>query len=200
MTEKKINELNILNFFYREPKYSVIKLSEKPDFILKDNERNSIFGVEVTKYYDTPTSGRFKNIPQYLKKLTNKEFIHKRDVGILNMIEDMVKIEDDGSETPLSKGVMRELPQSPDRIKALQGLVVSKNAKFAKYNHSLRNIDLLIYDDGDLIAGLEVQKNQILDYLRKQERANTLVSPFRKIILVIKESTGKLINIMLKLD
>ncbi len=110
----------------------------------------------------------------------------------------MVKIDDDGKETPLSKGVLRELPQSPDRIKILKELVANKNAKFIKYDKSLKIIDLLIYDSGDLIAGLEIQKNQILNYLHKQEKVNTLMSPFRKIILVIEEPSRETIKILLK--
>lgn len=200
MNKKKIDELNIIRKIYPEPDYEVVKSLENPDFILKDHKSKDIFGVEVTRYYDTSTSGRFKNIPHYSEKLINKKFVHKEDIGILNVIEDMVKIDDDGSEIPLPKGVMRELPQSPVRIRVLQELVAGKNKKFFKYDHSIKNIDLLIYDSGDLIAGLEIQKSQILNYLRKQELANTLVSPFRRIHLVIEEPSGKLIKIMFKSD
>jgi len=195
--KKKTNELKQLRIFYPESDYKIIRYYENPDFILKDN-KNNIFGVEVTQYYDTPTSGRLKNLPKYADNLINKKYIHKGDIGILEVIEDMVKINNDGTETPLPKGVLRSLPQSPDRINILKELVASKNSKFNNYDKSLRAIDLLIFDCGDLMAGLEIQKNQILNYLRQQEKANSLRSPFRKIILVIEEPSKEIIIILLK--
>ena len=195
--KKKIDEFKQLRAFYPEPEYSVIKHEDNPDFILKDRN-NYVFGVELTKNYDTPTSGRFKNIPNYLEKLINNKFIHKGDKGILKVGE-IVKIENNGKENPFpDKGVLRAIPQSPDRIKALKELVTSKNNKYKQYDKSLKAIDLLIYDSGDLIAGLGIQKKQILNYLFKQEQANTLISPFRKIILIIEESSKKVIKILLK--
>lgn len=197
MNKKKIHELKILRKFYPESEYSVIKYSENPDFILKD-KNNYVFGVEVTQYYDTPTSGRFKNIPNYLGSLINNKFIHKGDIGVLK-VDEIVKIENNGKESSSpDKGVLRTIPQSPDRIKTLQELVANKNNRYKQYDRSLKAIDLSIYDYGDLIAGLEIQKKQILNYLFRQEKANTLISPFRKIILVIEESSKKVIKILLK--
>ncbi|OGI22453.1 MAG: hypothetical protein A2808_03050 [Candidatus Moranbacteria bacterium RIFCSPHIGHO2_01_FULL_55_24] len=198
MNKKKPGELKILRTFYPESEYSLINSSENPDFILKDNSSNILFGVEVTQYFDTPTSGRFKNIPNYVGRLLSKNFIHKEDIGNLKVIDTIFKIEDDGTETPLSAGVLRSLPQSPERIEALKRLVASKNSKYSQYDKTLESIDLLIYDSGDLVAGIDKQKSEILAYLRKQEESNTLKSPFRKIILVIEESKYKLIKIVLK--
>lgn len=199
MDKKKQDELNIVRKIYHSLNYEVVKASENPDFILKDNGNNDIFGVEVTRYYDTPTSGRHKNIPNYSENIINKVFIHKGDIGKLKIIEDITRINDDGTETPLlDKAVMRQLPQSPDRIKTLKMLVTEKNSKFTKYDHSLKYIDLIIHDDGDLIAGIDIQKTQILNYLRQQEQVNTIVSPFRKIVLVIQVSTKEHITIILK--
>ena len=198
MDKKKIDELKQLRTFYSEVEYKVIRQYENPDFVLKDS-KNNIFGVEVTKYYDTPTSGRFKNIPNYVENIVNSKFIHKKDVGILEVGE-ITKIDDKGKEISLpDKGVLRKIPQSPERIKILQELVSKKNLKYIQqYDKSLDAIDLLICDSGDLIAGLEIQKTQILNYLRKQEKANSLKSPFRNIILVISEPSGKVIKILLK--
>jgi len=96
VNKKKIHELKILRKFYPESEYNVIKYSENPDFILKD-KNNYVFGVEVTRYYDAPTSGRFKNMPNYLINLINNKFIHKRDIGVLKVSE-IVKIENNGKE------------------------------------------------------------------------------------------------------
>lgn len=198
MDKKKLDELKILRTFYPKSEYSIINSSENPDFILKENSNDTLFGVEVTRYFDTPTSGRFKNIPNYVERLLSKNFIHKEDIGNLKVINTIFKIENDGTETPLSAGVLRSLPQSPDRIEALKRLVASKNSKYSQYDKTLEKIDLLIYDSGDLVAGIDKQKSEILTYLRKQEKANTLKSPFRKIVLVIEESPSKMIKIVLK--
>lgn len=201
MYKKKVDELKQLRTFYSKAEYKIIRQDENPDFILKDS-KNNIFGVEVTKFYDSPTSGRMKNLPNYSDKLLKEGFIHKEDKGILEFVEDIVKIGDDGKEIPqtkISKGVLRKLPQSPDRIKILKELVATKNIKYLKYDKSLKVIDLLIYDSGDLIAGEEIQKIQILNYLHKQEKANTLVSPFRNIILIIEDPLNKrIIKMILK--
>lgn len=197
MDAKKLDELNILRKIYPEIEYKIIKEEENPDFILSDKDYTH-FGVEVTKYFDTPTSGRFKNIPNYLEKLIKSEFIHKQDIGILKVSE-IVIVDDNGKETSTpDKGVLRELPQSIERINVLKNIVTKKNIKFhQKYDKSLPT-DLLIYDSGDLIAGVDIQKREILAYLRKQEEANTLVSPFRKVILLIEDHNNDIIKIFLK--
>jgi hypothetical protein len=197
LNEKKIRELKKLRTFYPDTEYKLVRQSEKPDFVLKDSE-GKVFGVEVTEYYDSNTSGRFKNIPNYLNQIINKEFIHKQDVGVLEVGEITI-VDDAGKElSHPGKGVLRNLPQSPDRIEVLKKLVTSKNAKYAQYNSSLETIDLLIHDTGDLTAGLEIQKDQILKYLRKQEAVNTLVSSFRNVVLVIEEPNKPPVIITLK--
>lgn len=197
MDKKKLNELIILRKVYSETEYKLIKEGESPDFTLSD-KKNNLFGVEVTKYFDTPTSGRFKNISNYTDKLINSEFIHKQDIGILKVGE-IVKVDDNGKEiSSPDKGVLRELPQPIERINALKDIVSGKNIKHAQLYDKSIPIDLLIYDSGDLTAGLEIQRNQMLDYLHKQEEANRLVSPFRRIILLIGESNKSTIKILLK--
>ena len=197
MDKKKLNEFIILRKVYSEIEYKIIKEHESPDFVLSDKDSN-YFGVEVTKYFDTPTSGRFKNIPNYTEKLINSEFIHKQDIGILKVGE-IVKVDEKGKEiSSPDKGILRELPQSIERINVLKNIVTEKNIKHAQEYDKSMPIDLLIYDSGDLIAGLDIQKNQILGYLRKQGDANTLVSPFRKIILLIEEPNNSVIKILLK--
>jgi hypothetical protein len=197
MDTKKSQELNILRKVYPETEYKLIQENENPDFILSDKDNNP-FGVEITKYYDTPSSARFKNIPNYTEKLMNSEFIHKQDIGILK-VDEIVIVDKKGREisTP-NKGVLRELPQPIERINALKDIVSGKNIKHAQLYDKSMPIDLVIYDRGDLTAGLEIQRNEILDYLHKQEEANTLVSPFRKIILLIEESNKSTIKILLK--
>lgn len=198
MDKKKKRELEQLRTYYPKYRFSITKASENPDFILRDNINDTLFGVEVTAYYDSPTSGRFKNIPDYIKKLTDKIFIHKEDRGILERIDTLELIKDDSSTEPMPVGIMRQLPQSIERIKELKKLVANKNLKYSNYDKSLERIDLLIFDDGDLIAGADVQKKEILNYLRGQAKANTLASPFKNIILIIKENTGQNISIILK--
>lgn len=197
MDKKKLDELSLLRKVYSNVEYKVIKENENPDFVLSD-KNNNFFGVEVTKYYDSPTSGRFKNIPNYTEKLINSEFIHKQDIGILQVGE-IVIVDDNNREisTP-DKGVSRQIPQSIERINALKKIVAEKNEKYDQRYDKSMPIDLLIYDSGDLTAGLEIQRNQILDYLYKQEKANTLISPFRKITLLIEESNSNTIKILLK--
>lgn len=197
MDNKKFNELRILRKVYPQDKYIIVKENEKPDFILSDKS-NNIFGVEVTEYFDSQTSGRFKKIPNYLKKLINSKFIHKEDIGVLQV--GVISIVDNkGNEISIpDKGVYRQLPQLIERLNVLKNLVAEKNIKcFNQYEKSIP-IDLLIYDSGDLIAGLEIHKKQMLDYLYKQGKVNTLVSPFRKIILLIEESKSNLFKILLK--
>jgi len=197
MNKKKDEELIILRKFYSEIKYKIVKENEAPDFILAD-ENNNPFGVEITRYFDTPTSGRFNNIPNYTEQLINSEFVHKQDIGILTVGE-IVKVDDNGNEiSSPDTGVLRELPQSIERINALKNVVAEKNRKCVQQYDNSMPIDLLIYDEGDLIAGLEVQRKQILDYLHKQENANTIVSPFRKIILLIEDPDNGTIKILLK--
>jgi len=200
MDKKKINELKKLRLFYSESEYSLVKFYEKPDFIIKNKKNSSIFGVEITQYYESNTSSRLKNIPNYFEKITNNKFIHKEDIGILEVVSDITKVDNKGNEIskPIPKGILNSVSQSPDRIAALKELVNSKNLKFKEYDKSLTEIDLIIYDRGDLIAGQEIQKNQILNYLYKQEKVNTLVSPFRNMILLIEESPEKIIKITLK--
>jgi len=199
MNNKKLKELKVLRTFYAESEYHLIKHSENPDFILSDGNGN-VFGVEVTEYYDSPTSGRFKNIPNYFNRLVNNGFIHKEDIGKL-VVSEITKIEPDGKENPFkNKGVLKKVPQSPDRIETLKKLVTGKNSKYTQYDKALKDIDLLIYDKGDLVAGLEIQKTEITNYLRKQEKENTLISPFRKIVIVIEEPSQELIKILLKSD
>lgn len=197
MDKKKLDELSLLRKVYPNVKYRIIKENENPDFVLSD-KNNNFFGVEVTKYYDSPTSGRFKNIPNYTEKLINSEFIHKQDIGILQVGE-IVIVDDNNREisTP-DKGISRQIPQSIERINALKKIVAEKNEKYNQQYDKSMPIDLLIYDSGDLTAGLEIQRNQILNYLYKQEKANTLISPFRKIILLIEESNNNTIKILLK--
>ena len=197
MNTKKLDELNILRKVYQEIEYKIVKKNENPDFILSDKDGNQ-FGVEIIKYFDSPTSGRFKNIPNYTRKLINSEFIHKQDIGILKTGE-IVIVDKKGKEisTP-DKAVLRELPQSIDRINTLKKIVKEKNSKCEQKYDKSSPIDLLIYDSGDLIAGSDIQKKQILAYLRKQEEVNTLESPFRKIILLIEEPSNSSIKILLK--
>ena len=197
MNIKKKEELNILRKVYSETKYKLVKENENPDFILSDIN-NNYFGVEITKYYDTPSSGRFNNIPNYTEKLLRSEFIHKQDIGILKVGE-IVIVDDKGNEiSEPDKGVYRELPQSIERINTLKTIVSEKNNKCLQKYEKTMPIDLLIYDHGDLTAGANIQKTQILHYLRKQEEANTLISPFRKIILLIEDSENEIIKILLK--
>lgn len=198
MGDKKITERKILRTYYSESDYDIVTNSENPDFILRKISDGAIFGVEVTQYFDTPTSGRFKNIPNYVSRLLSGQFIHKDDVGSLKVIDTIYKIEADGSELPLSAGVLRELPRSSDRIEALKKVVAEKNSKFSLYNKNLDRIDLLIYDSGDLVAGIERQKFEVLSDLYKQEKANTLVSPFKQIVLVINSPESESITILLK--
>jgi hypothetical protein len=197
MNTKKLDELSILRKVYKEVEYKIIKEDENPDFVLSDEDGNH-FGVEITKYFDSPTSGRFKNIPNYTEKLINSEFIHKQDIGILETGE-IVIVDNYGKEiSSPDKAILRELPQSIDRINILKKIVKEKSTKCEQeYDKSLP-IDLLIYDSGDLIAGSDIQKKQILAYLRRQEEANTLESPFRKIILFIEDPSNTSITILLK--
>ena len=197
MNTKKEEELNILRMAYSETQYKLVKESENPDFILSDINNNP-FGVEVTKYYDTPSSARFNNIPNYTKKLLNSEFIHKQDIGILKVGE-IVIVDDKGNEiSKPDKGVYRELPQSIERINVLKTIVSHKNNKYFQNYKKNIPIDLLIYDHGDLTAGVDIQRTQILNYLQKQEEANTLISPFKKIILLIENPNKEIIKILLK--
>ena len=197
MDKKKLEELELLRKVYPENEYKIIKENEKPDFVLLD-KKNNLFGVEVTKYFDTPTSGRFKNIPNYTNKLINNGFIHKQDINLLKVGE-LVIVDDNGKEiSSPDKGVLRELPQLIERINALKKIVTEKNKKYNQQYDKSIPIDLLIYDSGDLTAGFEIQRDQILSYLNKQEKANTLISPFRKIILLIKEFNKNFISIKLK--
>ncbi|HCC68062.1 TPA: hypothetical protein DEP90_02555 [Patescibacteria group bacterium] len=197
MDKKKRNELTILRKVYSETEYEIIREGESPDFTLSD-KKNNVFGVEVTKYFDTPTSARFKNISNYTEKLINSKFIHKQDIGILEVGE-IVKVDDNGKEiSSPDKGILRELPQSVERINVLKNIISRKNIKHTQQYDKSMQIDLLIYDSGDLTAGLEIQRHQILNYLQKQEKANTLVSPFREIILLIEESNKSTMKILLK--
>ncbi len=197
-SRKKNIERNILQLIYKPSEYSIIEF-EKPDFILEDKNGNK-FGVEITQLFLDESSARLKNKPNYLNDIIQNNKLDKRDVGILNVGE-IVAIDDNGNEIPetRSMGVSQDLPQSPNRIEVLKKLVSSKNYKLVKYDKRVQFIDLIIYNDGSFISGLEIQKQQILSYLKKQESANTLISSFRKIVFIIKDLSKTNANFILHL-
>jgi hypothetical protein len=195
---KKLKELKILQIVHPKLSRNSIYPNEKPDFIISGNNGTS-YGVEVTGYYQSETSGRFKNIPNYTNRLLKGEFIHKKDIGILE-VGTLEVVDDMGNPEPgtKTKGIYQPVSESSDRIDVLKKIVSDKNKKYLEYDPSLEAIDLLIYDEGDLVAGLDIQKTQILTYLKRQGGANTLVSPFRNIILLIAEPGKDTITIYLK--
>ena len=175
-----------MQLIYNPNEYGIIEF-EQPDFILEDKKGNE-FGVEVTQLFLDESSARLKNKQNYLEDIIKNNKFDKRDVGILNVGE-IVALDNNNNEIPGTKsmGVSQELPQSPDRIEVLKKLVLEKNNKFINYNKRVQFIDLIIYNDGSFISGVEIQKKQILSYLKKQESANTLVSGFRMIVFIIKD-------------
>lgn len=193
-SHKKLTELELLRLHYASNEYEVIKTGESPDFVLKDSN-GRVFGVEVTEHFADETSARLKKMPNYADKVINKKYIDKDDIKTLEIINTEYQAPN-GDWVPLGPAVMRANLPYPSNIEPLKVTIAKKNALFHKYDPTLKQIDLLVIDWGDL--GIITERLNTFSHLYQQSVANTLVSPFANIILIVIDGPDRFNTFYLK--
>ena len=183
MSIKKSTELEILRKVYSVTEYPEVDLSEQPDFIV--HGLDTTFGVEVTEYYQDDSSSRLINITGYAARAIDEGTVHPKDVGIIEIQEPEFE-KPDGSYVSYGKAVSKPILPANERMNKVGAIINNKNKLFDSYNKNLDYIDLVIYNNGDLFAG--VDGPIIVDSLKSLQLSRPdLYTSFKNIYILSQE-------------
>ncbi len=157
-----------------------IEKSENPDFIIHAEDGD--FGVEITEYYqDAETSGYYTNDKQYMSNILDDENnIRSKDRGKLERVTIGIGLGDNSPQYWQNMVYRRHL-SPPERLRRLDEVIDAKVKSFKHYDHSLRFIDLVVHDQGDLFGGKGGR--EIRQYLLELSQRALKDMPFRKIYI-----------------
>lgn len=157
-----------------------IEKIENPDFIIHAEDGD--FGVEITEYYqDVETSGYYTNNKQYMNNILDDENnIRSKDRGKLERVTIGIGL-GDNSPQYWQNMVYRRYLSPAERLRRLDEMIDAKVKSFEHYDHSLRFIDLVVHDQGDLFGG--EGGREVRQYLLELSQRPLKDMPFRKIYI-----------------
>jgi len=182
-SNKKNNELAILEKIFKENDTFKVNTCEQPDFLLKYNNGNT-FGVEITELYYDQTSARLNNKEGYVRDLIEKnKFIHKDDKKKLS-VHEIKYYPRENIKNPVDSKMLF-LPQynSTHFRKSLYSLIKDKNEKLNKYSDEMTECLLIIDDRENRFNKLKLDKigpNLFDDKIKEQVQS----SKFYEIYLI----------------
>lgn len=183
-TKKDNIEYDILSCIFEEGKQCEIVKSEQPDFILKFQSVS--VGVEITELYFDSTSARLKNKQGYIKDLVEKnKFAHKDDKDKLS-IKEVTYFSQSAPNAPFHTKMVFHHNYSVDDYRAsLLQAIRKKGKKFEKYNNSVHQSALVIYDQESFFR--KFYRQDFVRILFDNAVVNTIKeSPFDEIYLVTR--------------
>lgn len=144
---KKDDELKILRKIYSSEDYLIEDQMEQPDFKVKLKDTGLSFGVEITELFQDGSSARLKNIDGYVNEIIeSKRYRHKDDINELPILE-LVPIINGEIQNNVKKAVEKKNPPTANiMMSRLISTIENKTLKSEKYDTSVSNIDLVIYD------------------------------------------------------
>ncbi|MBK9105984.1 MAG: hypothetical protein IPL92_15775 [Saprospiraceae bacterium] len=149
---KKEIERRIFDLVYGTTHNLVVEHKDKPDFWVHLNE-NNIVGVEVTEFFDTESSARLKNIPDYLDSLLDRnEFKHAEDRQQLKV--DRIKIVSENDEVE-TDAVIQVLPSISTYLSLIEERISLKSKSIEYYDKRLNHSNLIIHDLSGVLSSIE---------------------------------------------
>ncbi len=182
-----MRELKILKKVYFDFPDRDIGFSESPDFVITAHKK--CFGVEIAEYYQLgETGGRIANEPKYLDNVINRGTVHPRDAHFVEVVH-VGMTRDEKTEFATHNMMYTPILSASKRLEKLGELIEKKNKLFKTYRKDLDHIDLLIYDPGDLQAGMDGEA--IMSRLRRLQDSsvNELQTNFKN-VYVFSEKMG----------
>lgn len=181
---KYMEEL-ILKSVYDKGQIAEIIATEQPDFMIRNNNENSFWGVEVTEFYFSESNARLRNIDNYYSEIFDgQRYRHKDDIETLRL-QEMTYIPTNKKEKKQIKGIIQELPKPNEYVNMVADVIEKKNIRFNSYNKNLTHINLIILDTESRLFGLKA-KDLSGYFVSSAFRETIYTSSFREIFLVTK--------------
>jgi hypothetical protein len=172
--------------------------SESPDYLCQ-KRGETVFGVEVTEVYQDEGAARLANIKGYSTELLSKKaYRHKDDKKYLLVQKVGFPAKDGGKEVELD-GLVQFLPPFAERAELLIKTISRKERKFDSYRKQAGLVDLIIYDRGGLFSFSDFPKF-FPAFSHAIGRTRVVGSSFREIFLLIRNISGAVIRVPLKLN
>ncbi|MFJ5990543.1 hypothetical protein [Lentzea sp. NPDC092896] len=196
-------ERYILDLVYPKSKFEIIP-QDKPDFILKQQERSTAFGVEITTLYRSESDARLSFIPDYFTDIIYRgHYRHKDDINELRVTHVTVTDEDGTVTHENLPGILRQNPENSVYQKALASIILEKTRKSVSYTDGLDHLELVILDR----AAPQSDANSaysVTDLLSEGVREALLQSNFHEVFLAMptsnKTSTYRPLQLILLLE
>ena len=208
LNKKKNFEFLIVNTIYNKSEYKYNEKNgesqEKPDFILKKNNRIE-FGVEVTELYFDETSARLKKRKKYIEDIKKGE-VDKRDIKPLHLTSVYLDIGNDNESDYQFLFNDFTIPQhtEKDYKSAIIKRLEEKRNKSKEYEKNLSYIELIIYDTESFFYNYS--EEETIDFLNRNSDILKLIEQtiFKNVYIMTiinkKPNTIKIKNKKFKLN
>jgi len=172
--------------------------SERPDFLIRGKEGNSL-GVEITEVYRDCTDARLTHHEGYMGNLLDKVIPpYKSDQKNIHVDEIQI-IDSTGNEKARVNAVIIEALPLKDSVKLVEMSIQEKNIKAADYLTKCDMVDLIVHDSSMLLTvdSFESFHKVFFPNIAKEVISN---SPFREIYILVSFAKGEKSYIPLKIN
>jgi len=183
-SQKKCAEEKVLRMVYDLERYEPVEESERPDFVLRRRARPELFGVEVTRFYNSEAAARLEHISGYVGELLGgRRHRHKDDVKAL-VVDNVTISKADGSVVEEAKAIMEMLPPVADHIQMIAERIEAKSAGLSGHRADLTHINLIILDKTGRFVAAE-PKHIVSALLKGSVGKAAATTTFREVFYVV---------------
>lgn len=148
---KKEKEKYILNMIFSSKGIEILE-TEEPDFIITDNNKKLVFGVEITEFFVDDCYARLQNIPSYFSDVINKGKYYKKGDNKKLPAEKVKIINKDVSESEEISAIITDVPSRDNYSKKLIQRIEDKNSKINNYRKKTDTHYLIIFDNQNCLS------------------------------------------------
>jgi hypothetical protein len=186
---KKLDERLVLEKVYRRRNLAEVNWREKPDFSLRLRHASGLFGVEVSRYYDSESEARLTESPGYSQQLLSGGALRHKNDGRGFSVTTVTITGDDGQIIAADEpAIMREMPAVHAVIEGVGSQIVDKGKLFP-HESELSHVNLIVDERTGVLATSE--SRDLCRHLRAPGFNDAVFrSRFREIFLVTRFKSG----------
>jgi hypothetical protein len=187
---KKARERDVFDSVYAIRAPALVVPSERPDFIVRQTQQSSEFGVEVAEFFDSEVEARLRRLPGYVSHLLDGGvFKHKKDRHELTV--DKVSLTDaDGNVTHADiPAIIRRVPPLASCSEMVAEIVRLKSAKLNPGSGAINHMNLIIADRTHLLGSLDAASFYRV-YCGSALRQAVLGTNFREVYFITSFKSG----------
>ena len=143
---KKFDERLVLEKIYRSRRVSEVVWGERPDFRLRSRPGDPTFGVEVVRFFDSPSSARLRELPGYSEHLLSGGSVrHKQDLTGFTVTKVQIIDQDGAPIVSDYPAIMRKQPSVAECVSGVCSVIQDKEG-LCSVAHDLSHMNLIVDD------------------------------------------------------